>query len=324
MSMENNLTEQIRSIVGDRLKLNEPMSKHSNFRIGGPAKWFVEIKSVDELQRVIALADQNQIAHVILGGGSNILVNDEGVDGVVIKIAMRDFSIDGNNVEAEAGVLTASLARATAQASLTGLAWAVSLPGTIGGAVRGNAGCFGGEMKDAVVSVKVLRDGEVVQIQAGDIGFGYRESIFKNNKDIILSVTFQLKLGDPNELKKQLDETLSKRKASQPTHAGSAGCLFKNYEIENEEELTRLDQKLDIPSGMKARGQISVGWLIDQMDLKGFRIGDAEISEDHGNFVLNLGKATASDIVQIIAVIKTKARDEYGIQLKEEVQYMGF
>ncbi len=306
------------------LKENEPLSKHTNFRIGGNARWFVEARSEEELREAIAFAAEKGVGFCVMGGGSNTLANDEGFAGVVIQMAMRKIAIDGATVVAESGAMSAMVARQTADEGLKGMEWAISLPGTIGGAVRGNAGCFGGEMGDVVSSVRVLRDGEIVEIGRDDLRFAYRESAIKHSTDIILSVTMELLPGDRDELRAKLDQTLAKRKASQPLYGGSAGCVFKNYDA-TEEEAQRISAKADIPTHeMPASRRLSAGWLIDKLGLKGTRIGDARISEEHGNFIVNLGSATASDVVQLIALVKTRARNEFGIQLQEEVQYLGF
>ncbi len=318
------MTESLRHIVGSRVLENELLSKHTNFRIGGPAKWFVEVRTMEELQQVIDLAKTNRIPFVVFGGGSNTLASDAGFDGIVIKIAMRTYEIHGTRVVAQAGVLSSALARATANAGLKGLTWAISLPGTVGGGVRGNAGCFGGEMKDRLVSVEVLRGGKVEKVDKVDLKLGYRESVLKHTDDIVLSATFELEEGDARELKAELDDKLMKRKSSQPLDAGSAGCLFKNYQIQDETELQRLSQKLDIPPEMLSARRLSAGWLIDQLDLKGTKIGQAMISQMHGNFVVNLGNATADEVVQLVALVKTRTRNELGIQLEEEVAYLGF
>ncbi|MBI2475165.1 UDP-N-acetylmuramate dehydrogenase [Candidatus Uhrbacteria bacterium] len=280
-------------------------------------------------------ADQ-KIPYFIFGGGSNILVNDKPFKGIAIKMAMRNIVIKNVSlrgaelqsnpslVRAEAGALSSAVARETAKAGLSGLTWAISLPGTIGGAVRGNAGCFGGETKDHIVEVELLRDGEVITLKKDDLHFGYRDSVIKHNNDIVLSATFELEHGDPKKLLAELDEKLNTRKTSQPLDSGSAGCMFKNYEIKSDDELQRLKQKLDISPEVSSTRRISAGWLIDQLDLKGTQIGGAKVSEKHGNFLVNTGNATADDVVQLITLIKTRVRNEYGINLDEEVQYVGF
>lgn len=305
------------------IKENEPLSKHTNFRIGGPARWFIEARNEDELREAIAFAAEKGVGFCVTGGGSNTLANDEGYSGVVIQMAMRGLTMNGTTVVAEAGAMSAMVARQTADAGLRGMEWAISLPGTIGGAVRGNAGCFGGEMGDVVTSVRVLRDGQNIDVARDDLHFAYRESAIKHSSDIVLSVTMELRTGDRDELRAKLDETLAKRKASQPLYGGSAGCVFKNFDA-TEEELQRIEAGGDILTlEMKASRRISAGWIIDKLGLKGTRIGDAKISEEHGNFIVNLGSATASDVVQLIGVVKTRAREAFGIQLQEEVQYLG-
>lgn len=318
------MMDNLQLIIGERFKENESMSKHTNFRIGGPARWFVEVRTVDELKSVLDVVSEHHISLFILGGGSNTLVNDAGFGGLVIKMAMREILIDGTRVKADAGVLSSALARTTAKAGLAGLAWMISLPGTVGGAVRGNAGCFGGETKDHLIEAEVLRDGQVISLTKDALAFAYRESAIKHNHDVILSATFELKPGDPLVLQQELDEKLASRKSSQPLDAGSAGCLFKNYEIKTDEELQRLHKKLDIPVEMSQSRRLSAGWLIDQLDLKGTQIGGAKISEKHGNFVVNTGVATADEVVQLLALVKTRARNALGIQLEEEVQLVGF
>ncbi|MDP2631278.1 MAG: UDP-N-acetylmuramate dehydrogenase [Candidatus Uhrbacteria bacterium] len=316
------ITLQLQKMFKDRLKIDEPLLKHLNFRIGGPAKWFVEVSTIEELQHALKIAKDADVPTFVLGGGSNTLGADVGFDGLVVKLAMREFSINGTTVRAEAGVITAALARATANVGLSGFAWAVSLPGTIGGAVRGNAGCFGGEMRDSISKVEVLRDGKIIELSKEDLHFGYRESSIKNSNDIVLSVTLELEIGDALELKDQLVESLEKRKGSQPLYAGSAGCIFKNFEFTQDAQVDQLRQQIAIPESMMQNKRISAGWIIDQLGLKGTRIGDASISEEHGNFIINHGNATASDVKALIDLVKSDALTKFGIQLIEEVQYL--
>ena len=318
------LTQELKNLFADRLKENELMSRHTNFRIGGPARFFVEVKTVDELKKVLEIAKKFACATFVFGGGSNTLVSDKGFDGIVIKMVMREIQIDGTRVQADAGVLMTMLSRRAGDAGLSGLEWSISLPGTLGGAVRGNAGCFGGETMDQLVDAIVLSNGIVETRSKAELGFAYRESTIKHLSDIVLSATFELKPGDKIEIQEKMNTFLARRKASQPTDAGSAGCMFKNYEVQSQDELQRLRSKLDLPTEMSVSRQISVGWLIDQLDLKGMQIGGAKISEKHGNFLVNTGSATAEEVVQLIAFVKTRARDVYGIMLQEEVQYVGF
>ena len=302
---------------------HELLSKHTTWRIGGPARWFVEAKSVEETIEAIEFAKKNNAPWFVLSGGSNILVSDAGFDGVVIHPALREVSVEGNKLTVGAGAPVVFVARAAAEAGLSGLEWMATLPGTIGGAVRGNAGCFGCETKDNLVSVAVLRDGQVVQLSKDEMSFGYRDSVFKKNKDIILSAVFELTPDEPATIKAKMDELLAKRLAAQPPAGGTAGCVFKNYQIKDG-ELERLKQEADIPQEMLDKKNLSAGWLIDQMDLKGKQIDGAQVSEKHANFIVNLGNAKAEAVVQLISLIKTQARDRFGIQLEEEIEYLGF
>lgn len=279
------------------------MFKHTSFRVGGPARWFVEVKSGEELQEAIDFAEEKKMPWFILGGGTNTLVADKGFDGLVIKMSNRDVRIEGERMMVGAGAMSVSVARAAADAGLSGLEWAASLPGTIGGAVRGNAGCFGGEMKDCVERVKIFGS-ETKDLTNYDLRFGYRDSAIKHSKSIVLEVTLKLTQGDKGEIKKKMDEFMGKRKTTQPIASGTAGCAFKNPLVHGT--------------------LMSCGKIIDDLGLKGTKIGGIQISEVHGNFLINTGGATADDVVQMIALMKTRARNELGIQLQEEIEYLGF
>ena len=317
-------TKILQVLVKRPVKEQESLVGYTSFRLGGPAKWMVEVETVEELQSVLSLAKQEGIRFVVLGGGTNMLVSDKGFDGVVIRLLMREYHIKENYVWAQAGLPTVAVARAAGEAGLSGLEWAVTLPGTIGGAVRGNAGCFGSEMKDTLVSATLLRDGETVEVKNEDLAFGYRDSLLKHTNDILLDATFKLTQGDHAKIQETMQTYLQKRRETQPASGGSAGCMFKNYAMRSDEEQERLSALLDLPQSMVEKRMISTGWLIDHLGLKGLRIGDAQVSEQHGNFLWNAGKATAEDMRALIFFIKTKAREAYGIELEEEVQMIGF
>ncbi|MFH1631514.1 MAG: UDP-N-acetylmuramate dehydrogenase [bacterium] len=317
------ITDNLKQIFADRLKQDEPLSKHLNFRIGGPAKWFVEVLTLEEIQHALKIAHDAEVPTFVLGGGSNILASDNGFDGLVIKIAMREISVVDDRVVADAGAITSLVARASADAGLAGFTWAVSLPGTIGGAVRGNAGCFAGEMRDAVEKVEVWQKGKIVELTNDDLQFGYRESAIKHSDDIVLKVTLKLEAGNPDDLKRELTDALENRKSSQPQGASSAGCIFKNFDFTQEAQIDQLRQQVAIPEQMMQGKRVSAGWIIDQLGLKGERVGDASISTEHGNFIVNHGNATSADVKSLIDKIKTEALNRFGIELTEEVQYLG-
>ncbi len=306
---------------------NELLSKRTNLRIGGKAALFFSASAQGDLVKAVSLARSQDVAWTVLGGGSNVLVSDDGFDGLVIQPAFREIKLRQQTVTAEAGAITSSVARQTAEAGLSGLEWAVGIPGTIGGAIFGNAGCYGGEIKDNLVSVDCLRisDLKSVVYPAADCEMGYRTSRFKREPHVILRATFKLTPGEPEKSKQRMEEIMRLRKEKQPLEHGSAGCMFKNFVFKDVEELDRLKQDVkNIPAEMLERKSISAGWLVEQAGLLGEKIGDAQVSEKHGNFIVNLGQARAQDILMLTSKIKMKIRDEYNIMLEDEVQLMGF
>jgi len=305
----------------------EPMAKHTSFRVGGSARLYVVVHSSSTLLEAVEAALAAGIPFYLYGGGSNLLVSDDGFEGVIIQTAHRGIEVKDTNVSAEAGAITAMVARTSVEAGLTGFEWAIGVPGTIGGALYGNAGCYGGEMKDAVESVDAfnLETKEHVRLTNADCQFGYRNSLFKNKPYLILGCQLALKVSpDAAASKARLEEIMGKRKDSQPLGQSSAGCVFKNVEFSDPKELEILSRSVEVPEAMKASGKISAGWLIDQAGLLGKTIGEVSVSKKHGNFFVNAGQARAQDILALISLVKMKVRDDLGIELQEEVQYVGF
>jgi UDP-N-acetylmuramate dehydrogenase len=309
---------------GDRLKKDEPLKKHTNYRIGGPADFYLELKSGDEVSRAVTAAKKDGVPIFVLGGGSNILVSDAGFRGLVIVLAMRSVLVEGQKCIADAGAVTAAVAKKSAEAGLTGFEWAVGVPGTIGGAVRGNAGCFGDETRSAVETVEAisLESGEKRFFMSDECGFAYRESRFKHERSVVTRVTLALKTGEREAGLAAIKNFISRRKEKQPLEYSSAGCIFKNYEIPDNGVSEKLLAVL--PKEFVDAKRVPAGWLIDQAGLKGATSGDAKISDKHGNFFVNVGGADASDIVILISRVKTAVRDAYGVQLNEEIQLVGF
>lgn len=307
-------------------KRDEPIAPKTYLKIGGPARLFVVANSSEELLACVNAAIEINIPFYVIGGGSNILVSDDGYEGVLIQAGNRHFKIEGETVTAEAGVFSGLLAREVAKAGLEGFEWGIGVPGTIGGATYGDAGCFGGEMRDVVTNVRAydLTNKREVNYSNAECRFAYRESRFKHEPHIILETTMTLKKGDAAVAQQKLEEIMGKRKDTQPQGAFTAGCLFKNVECANESDLDIARRSLEIPQEMIAAKKIPAGWLIDKLDLKGKTIGKAQVSPVHGNFLVNLGGATASDVIQLSSFVKMKARDELGIFLEDEVQYVGF
>lgn len=306
---------------------NELMSKHTNLRIGGPAKLFIVANEPSVILDAAAVARKLEIPWMVFGGGSNMLVSDQGYDGLIVQVAFRDVKLRQQTVTVEAGAIMSAVARQTAEAGMAGLEWAVGVPGTVGGAIYGNAGCYGSEIKDSLVTVDCyeIKTGKPEVYPNAKCGFGYRDSLFKHEPHVILRATFKVTPSDPEPLKKRMEEIMQTRKEKQPLEFGSAGCMFKNFVFKEESELERLKQDVkEIPADMLTKRSISAGWLIQQAGMSGEKIGNAQISEKHCNFIVNLGDASAQDVLMLMSKVKMKVRDDYNIMLEDEVQLIGF
>ncbi|MFN3301483.1 MAG: UDP-N-acetylmuramate dehydrogenase [Patescibacteria group bacterium] len=305
------------------LKFNEPLKNWTTFKIGGPARYFFLAKNEKDLIRAISLVKKLKIKFFILGEGSNVLISDKGFDGMVIKIQNSNFRIQNSKIIADAGVKLSQLVKAATNASLTGLEWAVGIPGTLGGAIYGNAGLVD-ERKNIsalIEEVKVLNIKncklKIENFSKKDCQFAYRESIFKYRPNlIILSAVLKLKKDKKEKIKKEILEMIKKRKEKIP-NGFSAGCIFKNskFKIQNS-KLKKYPQLKDF----KKYGMIPSGWLIEKCGLKGKKIGGAKISEKHANFIINYKEAKAKDVLKLINLIKKKVFNKFGIKLEEEIR----
>lgn len=306
------------------LKKNVPLTPLTTFRIGGKADYFVEATGALELAEAIEYATQHDLPVFIFGGGSNILFSDTGFAGMVIRMADGGLKVSGEKILSGAGVPLFDVVRAARDAGLSGIERLAGIPGSFGGAVRGNAGAFGAEIGSVISSVKVyVRDtGMVKEYSRKECGFAYRTSLFKKNPDlVILSAEMNLTLGDKNELGKIIDDTVGKREAKHPQAASCAGSFFMNPFVKDE-DLRREFQK---DTGMVPKDdKLPAGWLIDHAGLRGKKIGGAMISNRHPNYLVNTGNATAEDVITLASLVKTRVRNELGVRLKEEVQFVGF
>lgn len=305
-----------------KVKCNEPLAKHTTFKIGGPTDFFITVSDVDVLPQLLQFLDGEGIARVVLGGGSNVLCSDDGFRGAVLVIADSRYTIAEETVIASAGASIQDVSRATVKAGLTGFEWAIGVPGTIAGALRGNAAYNGVAMEDSLETVDVYRDGEVLILDSSDCGFAYKESIFKHNADVIVRMRLTFRRGDPIMIEKEALENMTYRKDTQPHGYGSAGCTFKNVVVD-EMEKERLrgiitdPRVLDI---MEKYNKVPVGRLIDLVGLKGKKEGGAMVSDIHANFILNIGGATASDVLALVEQMKERVYTTFGIMLEEEIQ----
>ena len=282
---------------------DEPMSKHTTFRVGGAADVFVRIASEEQLKVLIPELVKSEIPYYVFGKGSNLLVGDKGFRGVVIQLdeAFEKIKVNNNIVTACAGASMAKIAKTALQNSLTGFEFAAGIPGCVGGGVIMNAGAYGGEMKDVVSKVRVLcKDGNIKEYTNEAMSFGYRFSALKNKPEyIVLEVEIILEPGNEEEILAKMQDLAKRRKDKQPLEYPSAGSTFKR------------------PEGYFA------GKLIGDAGLSGYSVGDAEVSEKHNGFVINRGNATAADVRTLIETIQCKVYEQFGVNLEREVIYLG-
>lgn len=314
-----NFFEELQKI-NSGAKQNELLSKYTSFHIGGPAKFFVTAKSIDELQQILRLVNEQSVKWAIIGGASNVIAGDDGFDGLIIQTGFDEIRIEGTDVHIEAGAVTAVVASKIAAAGLAGFEWAAGVPGRIGGAIYGNAGAMGGEMKDVVISVDILDSQSFEQrtLRNQECEFEYRESRFKKTRDIILGCAMKLTVGDCETSKAKIKEFLNYRNTTQPKGFASCGCMFKNYEPAPE-ELDALREN-GVPEKMLEKRRISAGWLIDHSGAKEFREGGVAVSDVHANFLINVGRATAKDVNALIDKVRTRVAERFGVSLEQEAQ----
>ena len=293
---------------------NEPMCKHTSFKVGGPARYFVKAENADDLKAAFALAREKALPYFILGNGTNLLVADKGFDGVVITLAGEFSEIqDLGNGSFKIGAATplGRFARTTLKQGFAGIHKLAGIPGTLGGAIYMNAGAYGQEIGTCCTMVTTIdADGNLHEHAANECGFGYRQSIFQKLGETIISATFQLPIAEGKsiaDLEAELAECMAKRKASQPLNMPNAGSTFKRLEHGSTEMPT----------------QIAPGYYIEQAGLKGYRIGGAEVSTLHANFIVNAGGATASDIKQLSEHVQKKVAEKFGLELHREIILLG-
>ena len=301
-----------------------PLAPLTSFRIGGDALYYVEIKNEQELREALAFAQDKNIDFYILAGGSNVLFSDNGFAGLIIRPKMNEVFVDENSIEAEAGAPLIKVINNAASVGLAGIESLAGIPGTVGGAARGNAGAFGSEIGEKISSIKYFdcKTLEIKSIEAKDCDFDYRSSIFKNDSSkIILSVSLQLVKGDLGDIKRNVSETIIKRTSRGLHGVRSAGSYFMNPIVTNEKLLEEFAKENGAPS---KNGKLPAGWIIDQLGIRGKQIGGAAVSEQHANYIINKQDAKAEEVIMLASYIKQQVRDKMGVQLSEEVNYVGF
>ncbi len=303
MNIEELNTALAQIFASDDLLINEPMSKHTTFRCGGPAQFFVRASSAADITAAINAAEKADAPWWIVGCGSDLLVSDAGLPGVVIEIGerMAHISIDESVVQVQAGATNEAVAQAALEAGLTGYEFASGIPGSVGGAAIMNAGAYDGEFKDVAASVSCLfPDGTVREIPAEKADWSYRHSMMSDEGLVVLGATLQLAAGNKDDIRAKMDDLAQRRSSKQPLEMASAGSTFKR------------------PEGYFA------GKLIQDAGMQGHSVGDAQVSTKHAGFVVNTGNATAADVLQVIRDVQAAVADQFGVTLETEVRMWGF
>nr|WP_303242817.1 UDP-N-acetylmuramate dehydrogenase [uncultured Blautia sp.] len=301
--MNQKVIEKFWNLLGkDRVLVDEPMKRHTTFRIGGPADFFLLPSTVDEVRGILEICREEELPYFILGNGSNLLVSDKGYRGVIIQL-YRNFSnisVEGNEICASSGALLSQIAAAARNASLTGFEFAGGIPGTLGGAVFMNAGAYGGELKDVLKEAVVMTEqGEILTLPVEKLDMGYRTSRIKKAGYLVLEAKLVLEQGDMDKIRDITKDLTEKRVSKQPLEYPSAGSTFKR------------------PEGYFA------GKLIMDAGLRGYQVGDAQVSEKHCGFVINKGNATAADVLTLIENVREKVQEQFGVTLEPEVKFLG-
>jgi len=301
--MNQNFYDKLNNVIAkDSILIDELMSRHTTFRVGGPADFFVTPKAKEEVRDVIRICKEAGMPYYIIGNGSNLLVSDAGYRGVIVQIykEMNEVKVEGDLVKAQAGALISGIAAKALGAELSGFEFASGIPGTIGGACVMNAGAYGGEMKDVLESVTVLTgEGKIIELGRNELELGYRTSVIAKKGYIVLGAVLKLERGDGEKIKTYMDELKEKRVTKQPLEYPSAGSTFKR------------------PEGYFA------GKLIEDAGLRGFQVGGAQVSEKHCGFVINRDHATAADIMELMRQVQIRVKENSGVDLEPEVKRLG-
>lgn len=297
--------KQLQEVISRKNILkNEPMSKHTSLKIGGNADYFIIVNSIEELKNVLNILKSNNIKTIIIGNGTNLLVKDGGIRGAVIKLNLKNFKIKKSSnqilITAESGLSLATLSSIALKEEISGLEFLSGIPGSIGGAIRMNAGAYGKEMKDIIQKSRYITyDGKIKTLTLEEHKFEYRNSIFSKIDGIIIDTTIVAQKGKKEEIEEKIKEYTESRKKSQPLDYPNAGSTFKRVP--------------DVPTAK----------LIDDCGLKGFSIGDAEISTKHAGFIINKGKATASDVLQLVEYVKKVVKEKFDKNIELEILVLG-
>ena len=310
------------------LQENVSLKPYSTFKIGGPAKYFYRAQTADAMVAALGAAKAANVPVFVLGGGSNVLIADRGFAGLVIHDLNVECTVDGTSAYCGSGLSTMDLLTKAAAQGLGGMEFMAGIPGNVGSAIRGNAGAWGHAFGEVLADVELYRDGQREHVKPDTLGFAYRYSILREQPWVVLGATVQLATRDRAAIDAEVAKIVADRKARLPEEP-SIGSIFKNIELDKITlDLPRALKALDVTEEefrAKAKYKLPVGFLTECLGLRGTKVGGVQLSEKHGNVIINpLGTAKAEDVVQLIALVKTKIRNTLGIQLQEEIQYVGY
>lgn len=313
-------------MIKEKIQANYPLAPLSTFKIGGNAEYFVEVNSREEVEEAWAFAKANNLVITLLGGGSNVLINDQGIKGLVVKLNNYKLILEGTNVVCGASINVWDVSRFAAENSLTGLEWAIGIPGSIGGAVRGNAGAHGGSFDKVILKVIAFDSLKQEWLELSNQGthFSYRQSIFKEQPHyIIWQAELKLMPSDKTTINETIIEYKKYRENLQPKEP-SAGCIFKNFFLADIAKVNPALAKVLEENGKVRAGKVGAGYIIELLNLKGFSYGGAKISPQHANFIVNYDKASCQDVLTIINEVKRASKTKFNLDFIEEVQLLGF
>lgn len=310
--------DQLRKVLGDELLTAEPLRHHTTFRIGGPADYYVAARTSDQLVQALRAAHEIGLPAFLLGGGSNLLVSDEGFRGLVVRNAIEAIEFDGTAAQVGCGADFLQLIYECRDRSLAGLEFAAGIPGTVGGAIYGNAGCYGQDIGSFTIECAITTpDGGRVETRPGSwFEFAYRDSRLKRDPRVLLTCLLHFRKGDSGEIQKVIDEKLEIRRVKHPQWRvePTAGSYFKN-----------LPPDWQMPGAKHSPGthRVPAGQLLDECGCRGLRVGDAMVFHKHANIIVNAGRATARDVLELAEIMKARVREKFGVELEEEVMFLG-
>ncbi len=298
----------MKALFGSKLEFDKGLAEFNSFKTGGAAKYFISTQAVDDIVQAVKAARKLKLPCFFLGGGSNILVSDQGYDGLIIRVDIQGLELAGDaEIVCGAGEELSALVDFAAENALTGLEFAAGIWGTVGGAVYGNAGAFGSNIGSIVTEVVLVdRGGGVKTVSPEYCRFGYRDSYLKTSGEAIVSIYFKLEKGDVGRIRQRIDEILALRREKHPVEGRSAGCFFKN-----------------IPDAKQPHGEIPAGRLLEEVGAKQMAVGGARVFENHANIIVNTGSATSKDILALAEILKKRVYEKFGIMLEEEVVQLG-